>query len=409
MGWTYEIYNPSTATTVNITSRTTMLQAGEKLDAETNEFKLICKNINSIHKFQIITVKKDGVIKYAGAIINQEDSDKGTYKATQFNAFDWTYIFSNRIVAETYESTDAFLGRPDLIIKDMIANAAPELTVANVDVCDVTSIEFLQFPYVQLMEAVGKVMDYIPGWHFYVDALKDVHLFNQYESDGVTFGPDENGKYNFSIKSLRVQYIGEQQVNRLWIIGAKQAQSAYIEQFYTGDGQQRYFSLAYEPNFTEIYVNDVLMASKLESNDDGAQDFLINKSQRVFFIPDNIVTPFTGAIKVRYRPTKQVIDYFENAPNIATFGLYEKVVKNKDITDKLSARQFGKAEIKRKAAEKRIVQLTTREDVTIGQRCKLNIVVDTWNIVGYFVVASVDSTITPADEVRSVTLEEIVL
>lgn len=408
MAWTYEIYDPLTATTYDITNRTLELRATEKLDAETNEFKVICKNINLVHKFHTMTVKKDGVIKYAGYIIIQEDSDKG-YKLTQFSCFDWTYIFSNRIVAETYESTDGFAGRPDLIIKDMIATAAPELTVTNVDVCDVTAIEYLQFPYVQLMEAIAKVTDYIPGWHFYVDAEKDVHLFNNYESDGVTFGPDGNGNYNFSIKSLKVQYIGDRQVNKLWIIGAKQAQAAYIEQFYTGDGEQRYFSLAYEPNFTEIYLDGVLKDSLLESNDDGAQDFLINKQQKVFFIPNNIVTPFTGTIKARYRPTKQVIDFFENPTSIATYGLYEKVVKNKDITDKLSARQFGKAEIRRKAAQKRIVQLTTREQVSIGQRCELDIVADTWNIAGYFVVLSVDTSVTLADEVRSVTLEEIVL
>ena len=408
MAWTYEIYDPLTATTYDITSRTLELRAGEKLDAETNEFKVVCRDINLVHKFHTMTVKKDGVVKYAGFIIIQEDSDK-IYKHTQFSCFDWTYIFSNRIIADTYESTDAYLGRPDLIIKDMITTAAPELTVVNVDVCDVTAIEYLQFPYVQLMESIAKVMDYIPGWHFYVDPAKDVHLFNNYESVGVTFGPDVNGDYNFSIKSLKVQYIGDRQVNKLWIIGAKQAQAAYIEQFYIGDGSQRYFSLAYEPNFTEIYLDGVLKDSLLESNDDGAQDFLINKQQKVFFIPSNIVTPFTGTIKARYRPTKQVIDYFEDPTNIALYGLYEKVVKNKDITDKLSARQYGKAEIRRKATSKRIVQLTTREEVSIGERCELNIVVDEWDIQGYFVVQSVDTSVTPADEVRSVTLEEIVL
>jgi hypothetical protein len=412
MAWTVEIYNPSNAQTYDVTARTLEITSDEKLGAESNTFKVSCKLIQEVHKFHTINVKKDGVARFAGFIINQSDQDKGM-KVTEFTCLDWTYILSNRTVAETYQSTDSFMGRPDLIIKNMIGKAASELTTTNVDVCDVTSIEFLQFPYIQLMEAVAKVMDYIPGWFWYVDALKDFHLFRGYEVDGITFGPDQDGQYNFDIYSLKVDYIGEQQVNRLWIVGAKQAQPNYIDQYFTADGQQRYFSLSYEPNFTEIYIDEVLKNSKLESNDDGVQDFLINKQQKVIFIPDNITTPFTGKIRVHYRPTKQVIDYYENAPNIATYGLYEKVVKNRDITDKLSARQYGKAEIKRKSTEKRIVNLSTREDAKIGQRCYLNIVVNdpvkgNWNVVGYFLVTAIRTNITVVDEVRTVSLEEII-
>lgn len=420
MSWTVEVYDPSIDTTYDITNKTLQINTQEQLGAKSNTFSIRCKLINLIHKFHTITIKEDTVIKYAGTIITQSDEDE-INKITAFNCVDWSYIFTHRLIAKIYESDDVFEGRPDLIIKDMIDNGAPEITKNNIQVCNET-IDFLEFQYKLMMECTKEVFDFIPDWRWYVDAEKDFHFFRQFETDGVTFGPDAStGDYNFNINSLKIEYIGDQQVNRLWIIGAKQAQSTPIDQYFDADGNERYFNLAYEPNYTNVYLNtvtpydplnDVLMTSKLESNDDGDQDFLINKTQKIFFIPANIATAFTGKIRINYRPTRQLIDYFENAPNISTYGLYEKAIKNKNITDRLGARQFGKAEIRRKSEQKRLVKFKTREDVTIGQRCYLNIVVSDekkgdWNIVGYFLVRGLTTNISSVDVVRSVELEEI--
>lgn len=409
--WTYFLYDPVTTNTYDITSQTSQCTADERIDSENNTFKLQCKNILLVHKFHTVSIYKDGVIKYGGFVITQNDEEKGTMKQTTFQCFDWSYIFNNRIVPETYVPTDAFLGRPDLIIKDLVAKHAPELTTANVDVCG-TILDRMQFRYILLLEAMSKIMENIPAFHWHVDAAKDVHFYENYESDGPAFQLVA-GRYNFNVNTIKVEYIGDEQVNRLWIVGNKQADSVYIDDYFTGDGTKRYFVLAYEPNFTDIYVGGVLKLSKLESNDDGAQDFLISKSERVIYIPANIVTPFTGTIKAHYRPTKQPIDYYENAPNIATYGLYEKVIKNNDIVDRLTARQYARAQVRKRSTARRIVNFDTREEVTIGERCYINIAVTdatkgNWDIVGYFLVLSVSTTIIPADEVRNVRLEEII-
>lgn len=405
MTWGITIYNPATTQNLNIGSRVLQIAADEKLDSENNTFTVTCKNIYENHKFHFITAKKDGDIEYAGIVLNQQDRDSGL-KISELSCVDWSYIFNTRIVAETFLSTDTCQGKPDLILKSLIQKYAPELTFNNVHACP-NVIKRLQFQYIPMMDTVKKIMDNIPGWHWYVDPLKDVHFFDGSETKGVTFGPDETGKYNFMVNSLSVQHLGERSANRIWVVGAKQASPSYVEQFFTGDGQQRYFTIAYEPNYTDIYIDGVLKRSKLESNDDGEQDFLINKKEKVIYIPDNITPPFTGAIKVRYRPTVQVIDYFENPASIAAYGLYEKAVKNKDIMDRLSARQFGKAQIKKKSMNKRLVSLATREIVKIGQRCSINIITGAWDVVGDFLATAVGTTITPADEIRVVELEEI--
>lgn len=414
MAWGAFITKPGNVV-IDVTDRILEVRGSEKLGAESNSFRVVCKGIQEIHKFHKIEVRKDGEPRFAGFIINQIEMDAG-YKRTEFECLDWTYILSNRVVAKSYEQTDSFAGKPDAIIKDILTSNVPELTRINIDPVNFT-IESVQFPYVSAMEAVAKVMDFIPDWFWYIDPDKDFHLFNRYESDGVAFAEGAEG-YNFLRNSLSVQYTGEKQVNKLWIIGAKTASSQYKEVFFEANGIQRVFGpLPYEPNFTEIFVNGVEKKSRLESNDDGASDFLINKTQKIIIIPDNITTPFSGTIKVKFRPTLQVVDYYENSQSVNEIGLYEKAVKNRDITDRMAARQYGKAEIKRKATERRKISLRTFEDVKIGQRCSVNIVEEStthgnWNVVGSFLVTAVETSVSISEsftgETRTVEMEEIV-
>lgn len=415
MDWTVEIYDPSSGLLSEVTDRVLQVTTDERLDSENNTFKVTCKNIDQVHKFNKIYIKKGIVLKFAGFIINQTDQEIGTMKITTFSCFDWSYVFNNRIVPETYDPSDAYLGRPDLIIKDLVSKHAPEFTTINVDACS-TILDRMQFRYVMFLEAMTKILENIPTFHYYVDAAKDVHFFENFETIGVTFD-NSSGAYNFRINTLSVEYIGEDQVNRLWIIGNKQPDTNYIDQYYTGDGVQRYFSLAYEPNNTQIYVGAAPKLSKLVGDNDGAQDFLIDRTNKVIYIPPNIATPFNGTIKVHYSPTKQPIDYYENAPNIAAYGLYEKVIKNNDIVDRLTARQYARAQVKRRSTARRILSFETQEDVAIGQKCYVNIVVvdaikGNWNIAGYFLVLSVSTSITAVngtvDLFNSVKLEEIV-
>jgi hypothetical protein len=406
--WNIEIYNPVTTLTVDIALNTVSIAVDEKLDNEMNTFKLTCKHLNGYFKFNRITIKENNTLRYSGIILNQSDRDGGGIKITDLECIDWAYLLSNRVIREIFSSSDVYQGRPDLILKYLIPKYASEITTNNIRDC-YSVIDTLQFPYVYFLDAMKDMLDHLNDWHWYIDYDKDMHFFKGHEKEGIIFAKDSNtSKYNFLNESLTVNYKGDAVANRIWIIGAKQASPQFIEQFFTGDGSQRYFTLAYDPNYTEVYVNNVLKKSKLENNDDGTQDFLINKKERVVYIPSNIITPFTGTIKVKYRPSVQVIDYFENIPSIEQYGLIERTVKNKNITDKLSARKFGKAEIKRVSKDKRIVSFATREKVALGERCRMYVKETDWDIDGYFLVTSVSTAITAKDELRSIEMEEII-
>lgn len=372
------------------------LSIDEELDNQNNQFSLQCKNIDSLYHFKESEVLYNNEKVIGGIVLEQNYSERGI-KISNISCIDYNYIFQNRIVIENY--TEMLLS--DILI-DLISKYATEFTTNSVRTCNKT-IEKFSCNYIPLSEAIRKLLEYAPDYHYYIDGDKDFHLFEFSESSGPVFQAI-NGKHNFKRNTLKVNYDASSIVDRVWVVGNKQASTKEISQYYVGDGKQRYFTLAYEPNYTKVYLDNVLKESKLESNDDQAQDFLINKKNKVVYIPDNITTPFSGEIKVTYKPTIQIIDFFENTKSDNPY-LLEKVIKNKDIVDKMAARQFGKAEIKRTSKVKVTLSFTTREHVKIGQRCYVKI--DDFNIDGYYLVKKVRTNMVPSDTIRSVELEEL--
>lgn len=371
------------------------INMAESIGRQNNTFSFTTKDINDLYTYKEVVVSENSNKRLAGMVLEQSFSEKGI-KVAEFQCVDYNYILQNRVVAATYQNKTV-----DYILEDLILKYAKEFTLNNLRTCTIT-IESIAFNYVSLSEAIQRVLEYAIGWYYYVDANRDFHLFNSFETTGKNIVA-VNGKYPYIRNTLKVRYSAQNVTDRVWIVGSKQASSKEISQYLTGDGQQRYFTLAYEPNYTKVYVDGVLKDSALESNDNSDQDFLINKKNKVIFIPD-YRTPFTGTIKVSYKPTIQVIDYFENTKSQNPYPI-EKIIKNKDITDKTTARQFGKAEIKRRSKPKTFISFTTREDMKIGQKCYVSI--PEYNIDGSFLVLSVNTNITPSDTVRSVELEEI--
>jgi len=341
-----------------------------------------------------------------GQVTDQQESDAGGVKAVSLSCSDNAFYLKKRVVAERFGSEDSYQGRPDLILKYLISRYVPELTTNAVQSCSEV-IDELYLEYIYMSEVMNRIMKHLADWHWYVDGGNDLHFFKGYESEGAKFG--KVGEYfNFQINSLNVSYKGEEGANRIWIVGAKQASPDYIDQYFTSDGVQRVFPLAYLPNYSEITMDGGdPMNWKLLKNDDGAQDFLIDKEGKVLSIPANVNPIPTGQIRIHYRPTVQVVDYFEDPKSIRAHGLLEAVVKSKDITDRLSARKVGKAMLKRQARSKRVVSLRTLEERKIGQRCELDILTDKWDVRGFFLVTDVTEESVPGHTVYSIGLEEL--
>ena len=369
-----------------------------ELNRQNSTFTVECNRVDSILHFEECKITQDGEAIAAGLITSQNFKESGIKRAS-ITATDYYYVFQRRIVVERFENM-----RASDILKALISKYAYEFSTAAID-DTLTEIELFECEYILLSEAITQLMSYLSDWYYYIDADKVFHLFESYETDGVRFEKNAAGKYNFKKDTLSVTYDADNVVSRVWVIGAEQAASSAVTQLFTCDGQNRYFTLAYEPNYTEIYLDDELQESLLEENDDEAQDFLINKDNRVVFIPSYVETPYTGTLKVVYNPTVQVIEYFEDSNGDSPY-LLEKVVKNKDITDKMTARAYGRAEIKRVRSITRSISFQTSEKAAIGQRCYVNI--SDYNIDGFYLVKRVQAKcMTEGKVINTVSLEEI--
>jgi len=368
-----------------------------QLNRQNSTFSVECKGMHEKRHFKECAITQGDETIAAGIITAQTFKESGIKKST-LTVTDFYYIFQRRIVVERFSSM-----RVSDILKALILKYASEFSTAYID-DTLTEVESFECEYMLLSEAITSLMGYLDGWHYYIDTSKAFHLFEGYERDGIRF-EGQNGKYNFLKDTLSVSFDAENVVKRVWVVGAKQAASSAVTQYFLCDGQQRYFTLAYEPNYTQVFLDDVLQDSLLEENDDEAQAFLINKTNRVVFIPDYVTTPYSGVLKVTYNPRVQVIEYFEDSKGDSPY-LLEKVVKNKGITDKMSARAYGRAEIKRVKSIKAKVHFQTYEKANIGQRCHVRI--DDYDIDGYFLVTKAGMKCLTSGKVRySLDLEEI--
>ena len=358
-------------------------------------------------KYKTLRFFKDYPELYAvGQVTDQEESDSNGVKAVSLSCSDNAFYLKKRVVAERFGSEDTYQGRPDLIIKYLISRYVPELSTNSVQSCSEV-IDELYLEYIYMSEVMNRIMKHLADWHWYVDGANDLHFFKGHESEGATFAK-VGDRFNFQINSLNVSYKGEEGANRIWIVGAKQASPDYIDQYFTSDGVQRVFPLAYVPNYAEVTMDGgEPMKWKLLKNDDGAQDFLVDKEGKVLSIPGNVNPIPTGQIRIHYRPTVQVVDYFEDPKSIRAHGLLEAVVKSKDITDRLSARKVGKAMLKKQSRSKRIVSLRTLDERKVGQRCELDILTDKWDVRGDFLVTDVTEESVPGHTVYAIGLEEL--
>ena len=256
------------------------------LDRQNNTFDVTMKNTHETYHFLEASISIDGMDVASGIVTGQRFKESGS-KRTQIEVTDHYYILQRRCVAERYENMTA----SDILIA-ALTKYAPEFSTTFIDPVS-KAIESFPCDYIYLSELISRLLAYLPDYHYYIDADRAFHLFEGYEAVGVRFEADGSGKYNFKRDSLEVDYDAENVASRVWVIGAKQAAENPITQYFTGDGKQRYFTLAYEPNYTQVYLDDVPMNVLLDSNDDGLQDFLVSKSSKALYIPSNIDPPFT--------------------------------------------------------------------------------------------------------------------
>lgn len=402
-----EIYDVSAAQTFDITSKTQSFQTTEVLDTPILDFKVNSRAIYEAHLFDRLTIKKDGATALGGVVVDQADRNSNSQKTTTFTCQNKGYYAQKRIVAEVYYNRTA-----SYILNHMITKYFPEVSPSMIQE-STEVLKEIKFTYVSLADAIEYIMDLMPGWRYYIDRSDRFHFFYKTDGTGVTINQSM-----LEMDSLGVDYEGIDHYNRVWIVGNKEAAPTAIDVYYTGDGSQKYFGpLPYEPASLAIYIKpDGLPEYQLTVGSEGSDgDFEVyyNSKQRVFYFSDPSF--MIGKIRANLKPIRQFIDYYENVADRDNYGLMERAIKNKDVTNQAETRRYGRAQVNESSVINRKIRFTSDHpdilSATLGQKRAVSIIKNEWNITGNFIFTRITRDVSASrirKEIVSVELEELI-
>nr|BDD47211.1 hypothetical protein 4 [bacterium] len=382
----------------DISSKTISGSWNRSLGDSSATLDLECQGLSTNYALHNIELKIDGVVKFKGVVKSQEDTKDGNTNISSLACVDNTDKLQRRIVARTYTQQT-----PQQIIVDLISYYVPWCTTYNVQEVSTTPID-IQFNYETLTEAINKMAE-MTGAYWYLDENNDVHFF--LEDQGESLMSYDSTKEKSMLKgSLTINRTALDLANRIWIVGAEQAGHNQLTQVYRGDGVNNTFTIPYEPNDPVVLEAGISKTIEAEQGTSSDKDYVYNKREKTLRRVAGPLPAGTDA-ELTYRPTVQIIDYFEDPQSVDKNGLYEKVIKDRKITDKELARRRGRAELKRTANPKRVLSFDSLDwDIEIGKKTRIK--VSSSDIDSVFRVNSVDVNLSPEHITASLEVEEVV-
>jgi hypothetical protein len=360
---TYAIVISNGLGSTNITANTRRATWDRTIDESASTLDLECIGITSDYTMDTITLTVDGVLRFTGVVKEQSTGGDENILFTKLRCIDSTDRLQRKIVSKVYSDKTA-----KEIILDLVSSYATWINTSQVD--DIGArIETITFNYVTFATALQNIADTV-GAYWFLDSNNKLHFFQDY--DEITTKSFSSGS-NILKNSFDLKTSAKQLANRVWVIGAKTSAPNYINQYFTGDASNDIFSLAYIPNYPDVYENGVTKTIEVDKGEPYSTDYVYQKKEKVLKrVGGNL--PNGVQLRIRYRPTVQIIDYFENQASINTYGLYEKVLRDKKITDKAAARQRGRTELSRLKGLIRYASFSSRDwDVAAGQVVNVNV------------------------------------
>jgi hypothetical protein len=401
-----EIYNPESGIVVDATSKTLAYQTSEELDKSILDFVINAINIQGVHLFNKLIIKKNEATILTGVIVDQSDAQSSGVKTTTFKCQNNGYYALKRIVAEIYRGKTA-----SFILTHLINKYFPEVSTAMIKQSKAVLSE-VKFTYITLEDAIAYIMELMPGWRYYIDNLDRFHFFYRTDDTATAITQDM-----VALDSLSVNYHGVNHYNRVWIVGNKEAAPNTIDVFYLSDAVQKYFGpLPYEPSDLEVFLKvdgeqEIQLTTAVEG-ESGDFQVIYNAKQRVFFLTDP--TTLVGVLRANFKPVRQFIDYYENVEDIHKRGLMERSIKNKDVTNQSETRRYGKSQVEELSVVKRTIQFASDHHdvltVALGDKRFVSIVTNLWDISGDFVVTKISRDVSAnrdKTEILSVEMEEL--
>lgn len=126
------------------------------------------------------------------------------------DCMDWMRQFNKNTITGRYSSQPLHL-----IALQLIAAAAPGFTTNHVATSSPT-IDYIEYTDEALGTALQRLCDRADGWHYYVDAFKDVHL---YEGNEGLQNPTELNETNYTNEQLPYSEDGSLRITRATVEG----------------------------------------------------------------------------------------------------------------------------------------------------------------------------------------------
>lgn len=384
-----------TAGSTDITAKTRAASLDRELGDAAATLELDCFDLGTNYVMQDISIAVDGITVFSGVVKEQTDTKSTVQKISKLRCVDNTDKLQRRIVAKVYQNQTA-----KQMLLDLIANYASWVGMAAVE--DVGGpVELLRFEYDTLATAIQKIAD-INGAYWYLDASDDLHFFSNYQGLAAV---NYNAGSNILMSSFTLKTTARDLCNRVWVIGARAAAANYLDQYWTGDGNNAVYTTAYIPNYPEVFENGVSKTIEVEKGESSDKDYVYNKKEKVLKrVAGNL--PNGVLLRFKYRPTTQIIDYFEEPSSVATYGLYEKAIRDKKITDKAAARSRGRSELKKTKSLVRIPSFDSR-DWKVNPGELTTVTVGSYGFTANCRIDRISISFSPADIVASIDATEV--
>lgn len=393
---TYNITLVGLSGTYEISAKTQAMQLSKSLGDSSATLDLDCINLTAVHIMDAITLTIDGTTRFVGVVKNQTDTKDGNTKVSRLMCVDNTDKLQRNLVATSYTSQT-----PKQILVSMLSTAASWVNTSLVNDIGGT-IDTITFDYDTTAAAIDKLAD-IAGAYWYLDAANKLHFFK--DNDGLS-GTNYTGSTNMIRESVSIDYEALELANRVYVIGAKDASPSTIDNYFTGDGSNQIFITSNQVNYPTITENSVSKTIAADTGGTPTTDYIYNKTDKTL---KRVAGPLGAGVvtKITYKPTIQIIDYFEDSTSVAKYGVYSTAIRDRKITTKDAARKRGKEYLKTSAVITKRLSWDTRSwTVEPGQLT--TITVTSLGVTSRkYRIESVDINMTPAVITATITATEV--
>ena len=262
--------------------------------------------------------------EFGGYIIEIQEDVEARVEFIKIICKDYTHELDRQLVSKTYQNETV-----NDIIADLIDTFATAITYTNVN-CT-TVIDSVTFNYLPISKCLERLADIVEGYDWYIDYDKDVHFFLT-ESIASSFNLTDTSN-NYVYNSLSLREDTHQLRNEVIIRGGLLTAETLRTEYLSGDGTKTVFPLATKfANLPVVEISSVAKTVGIENLDTTGFDCYWNyneKSLKFTVAPAN----GTSNITVTEYPQYPLILQKRNEDSIASYGLFQSVIVDKNIRD----------------------------------------------------------------------------